>query len=433
MCDVSSAIAVLLACLTVGVNFSFWAVVGVMRLATTTLSSGSRGRKAKSQIGVHEVAVVIPAHNEELAISKCIGALRAVVPVEQVFVGSDGSRDRTVELARATGCNVLDIQPNGGKARAIQTVIDQNRLLERFKVVLIQDADSEIDPDYLTRGLPLFDDPRVVVVAGHVRSRWPQARGMTALIAAYRTRLYLLVQAAYKYAQTWGRINVAYIAPGFCSMYRTSVLSKIDITAPGLIIEDFNMTFEVQRKRLGRIAYTPRAMCSTEDPLSLRDYRKQCVRWYMGLWQTVMHHGFWPSRFWLSFGALMGEAVLFGVMQTATLVFLLLYGLELVGVLPAGASQLFGVSPLELVLIFLALDYAMTVAAAVIERRPSLLLYGIGFPLMRLLDIWLFCVSLPKAILIVSDGTWKSPTRSADRPADVRSPGLTARKGEALR
>ncbi len=43
-------------------------------------------------------------------------------------------------------------------------------------------------------------------------------------------------------------------------------LREINISRSGLVIEDFNMTFEVHRKRLGIVAYTPGARCSTEDP-----------------------------------------------------------------------------------------------------------------------------------------------------------------------
>ena len=108
-------------------------------------------------------------------------------------------------------------------------------------------------------------------------------------------------------------------------MYRASVLKHIDITAPGLVIEDFNMTFEVQRKRLGRVAYTPKARCSSEDPLTLNDYRKQVQRWYLGFWQTVRRHGVWPSLFWVSLGTLLVELLTISAFALALPVMALLY------------------------------------------------------------------------------------------------------------
>ena len=41
-------------------------------------------------------------------------------------------------------------------------------------------------------------------------------------------------------------------------MYRTRVLPEIDMNPPGLVIEDFNMTFEVYQKRLGKVGFTLR-------------------------------------------------------------------------------------------------------------------------------------------------------------------------------
>jgi biofilm PGA synthesis N-glycosyltransferase PgaC len=400
---------------SLGISITFWCLVGICRLVFDSLFAPPRRNQAS--LSVADVAVVIPAHNEEVALPKCLAALTAIVPPSQIHVASDGSRDRTVAIAREAGCNVLDIQPNGGKAKALASAIDQFGLCERYKAVLIQDADSEIDPHYLENALPLFDDPRNVVVAGHVLSRWRNQfwPSLDMLYAAYRTRLYRLLQAAFQYGQTWRWTNVSYIAPGFASMYRASVLKHIDITAPGLVIEDFNMTFEVQRKRLGRVAYTPKARCSSEDPFTLNDYRKQVQRWYLGFWQTVRRHGVWPSLFWLSLGTLLVELLTISALALILPVMLALYlaaGIEV----PAFSLLDMSIemtSPVPLIVLFLAADYALTMVVSVVERRPSMLLYGLLFPLIRLLDAALFWRALITSFVAKSDGRWISPQRYA--------------------
>jgi poly-beta-1,6-N-acetyl-D-glucosamine synthase len=397
---------------SLGVSITFWCTVGIARLVSENLFAP---RRRQPLLSVDDVAVVIPAHNEEVALPKCLAALRAIVPASQIFVASDGSRDRTVELARESGCNVLDIQPNGGKAKALATALVEFDLCGRYKAVLIQDADSEIDPHYLEHALPLLDDPRNAVVAGHVLSRWRNQfwPSPDLLYAAYRTRLYRLLQTAFQYGQSWRWTNVSYIAPGFASMYRASVLEHIDITAPGLVIEDFNMTFEVQRKRLGRVAYTPTARCSSEDPLTLNDYRKQVQRWYLGFWQTVWRNGVWPSMFWLSLGALLIELLTISAFVLALPVMLALY---LTAGIHVPAFSLLDmdvemISPVPLVALFLATDYALTVVVSLVERRPSMLLYGLLFPLIRLLDAALFWRALVVSFIAQSDGRWVSPQR----------------------
>lgn len=407
---------------SLGINIAFWCTVGLLRFI---VELGNRNAvEAPRAIKVADVAVVIPAHNEEIALPKCIAALKAIIPARQIYVASDGSKDATVSIARSMGCRALDIRPNGGKAKAIDRAIKHYRLCERFKAVLIQDADSEIDPHYLDHALPLFDDPGVSVVAGHVLSRWRDQRLPTLdmLFAAYRTRLYRILQTAFQYGQSWKWTSVSYIAPGFASMYRTQALTQIDITAPGLVIEDFNMTFEVQHKGLGRVAYTPRARCSSEDPFSLSDYRKQVQRWYLGFWQTVRRHGVWPGRFWISLGGLLAELLVISIFALALPLAVLAHlatDLE-VPAFSIGQLAIRPVSPVVLLALFLAVDYALTLVVAIIERRPSLMLYGIAFPAIRLLDAALFLRALVKSFSAKSDGRWVSPARYATPAADRR-------------
>ena len=409
---------------SLGINIAFWCAVGLLRFIAEL--AGRKAVAGPRAIRVADVAVVIPAHNEEIALPKCIAALKAIIPARQIYVASDGSKDATVAIARGLGCRALDIRPNGGKAKAIARAIKHYRLCERYKAVLIQDADSEIDPHYFDHALPLFDDPGVCVVAGHVLSRWRDQRLPTLdmLFAAYRTRLYRILQTAFQYGQSWKWTSVSYIAPGFASMYRTQALTRIDITAPGLVIEDFNMTFEVQHKGLGRVAYTPKARCSSEDPFNLSDYRKQVQRWYLGFWQTVRRHGVWPGRFWLSLGGLLVELLVISIFALALPLAVLVYlvtGFE-VPALSIGQLAVRPVSPLVLLALFLAVDYALTVVVAIIERRPSLMLYGIAFPAIRLLDAALFLRALGKSFSAKSDGRWVSPARYAVPAADGRHP-----------
>jgi len=405
-------VALLVLASGLGISMMFWSTMGLLRYLSENVLERAPERAV---LPFSEVAVVIPAHNEETALPKCIRALSRIISPAQIFVASDGSRDSTARIASAMGCNVLEIFPNGGKARALRDAITGNRLGQRFQAILIQDADSEIDPEFFDHALPLFNDPRVVVVAGHVLSRWPDPwrirREM--IFTAYRTRLYRLLQAVFQYGQSWRWFSVSYIAPGFTSMYRTSILDSIDIAAPGLVIEDFNMTFEVQRKRLGRIAYTPQARCSSEDPLCLADYRRQVARWYLGFWQTVRRHGFWPGKFWAALLPLLVELTVISLLlvaMPALVILQALTGLEM----PAWSMTEFSlqpVSPAEAFVAFFCVDYLLTLAVATIDRRPVLLIYGFCFPFLRLIDAVLFLSGFARSFSARSDGRWISPAR----------------------
>lgn len=92
--------------------------------------------------GKPSIAVIIPAYNEELTIGSVV--LQARRHANVVFVVNDGSKDRTSEIARAAGAEVIDCLKNGGKASALR--IGFNELKKRdLDVVVMMDGDGQHD------------------------------------------------------------------------------------------------------------------------------------------------------------------------------------------------------------------------------------------------------------------------------------------------
>jgi len=304
-----------------------------------------------------------------------------LVPTANIHVIADGCTDRTAEIARAHGANVLELNPSRGKAGGIEAAVEQFRFAERFVGVLITDADTELAPDYLENGLRHLEDPATAVLAGYAYSSWqPQNLSMTGrFLLAYRTRFNVVTQF-FKYGQTWRYTNVAPIVPGFASMYRTSVLTRMELNPKGLVIEDFNMTFELHRRRLGRIAFDTRSYATTQDPDNVRDYYTQITRWSLGFWQTLRRHGFWWSGFSLALGVFLAELLVASVAMSAIAIGTVLAAFgPLVGDAPtwvAGpvttAAAL--LHPMRLFLFVAVPDYLLTAVVAVWMRRPSLLI-----------------------------------------------------------
>lgn len=405
-----------------GVSFILWGSVGACRFVSARWQRWRqrrrrrlRGRSAPGWLTKRDVAVLVCARNEEENLPICLAAASRIVAADQIFVGSDGSTDDTVSIAERFGVNVLDIQPNRGKASALATVIDHFEICDRFEVVLIADADAHPAEDYLDHALPLFDDLDVAAVAGHAIPKWRAHRlpRWSMFFAAYRTRLYLITQAVLRFGQTTRYTNVNFIVPGFSSMYRCSALREIDVGAPGLSVEDFNMTFELHKKRLGRIAYCPKVCSISQEAYSLRDYYKQVRRWYLGFWQTVGRHGIWFGMFWLSLGVFVVEML---VQSTVFLTVPVVMGLFVVGHGEPVTMWLPRMGNVDLTLVDVGVgvflvDYGLTAVAAAICRKPMLTIYGLGFFFLRWIDALLYLVTLPLALFSRSDGRWVSPTR----------------------
>jgi poly-beta-1,6-N-acetyl-D-glucosamine synthase len=416
---------------------AFWALLvpqiaaSAYLLLLTALALTARSPSARHVQGTPRLAVVIPAHNEEPVIDATIRSVLRLVPPSQIHVIADGCSDLTAEIARSAGVNVLELNPGRGKAGGIEAAVEHFDIPAHFAAVLILDADTTLDEHYLERGLPLLGLAGVVALAGYAKAGWRPAElspGGRFLIS-YRARLYAVMQWL-KYGQTWRWTNVTAIVPGFASMYRTSVLRGMDLNPPGLIIEDFNMTFEIHHKRLGKIAFRPGVCATTQDPDNFRDYYRQVFRWQLGFWQTVRRHGLWPSGFSAALALFLTEVLIASVgivalvAALASVTPLVLAGSVLRATGWAEVPE--GLFELHLVLIIVLaavalLDYALTCLTALALRRPSMLLYGFGFLALRFVDATAALWAIPRAWLARSDGQWTSPTR---RPVPAAGPGL---------
>lgn len=392
-----------------GYNFSFWLFVSLARLLSEKFSSRREKHIAARNYSIDNVAAVIPAHNEELTIDRTLKALLQILPKKNIYVASDYSTDKTIQIARSFGVRMLDIRPNKGKARSLVWILNEYKLLDAYKFIIINDADTLIDPNYLKLALPYFNDHHVACVATHGVSRLKNYNILERFFIAYRIRLWRIIQYGMRYGQTWKYINASFIVPGSLSLYRSSVLKKLEIDAPGLIIEDFNMTFEVHKKKLGKIVYTPKFVGIHQDPYNLMDYIKQVQRWNVGFFQTVKRHGIWPSFFWLSTTLYYLELLMYALFIgfVPFLIFFITFNNKPITV-PFIMNEL-KISDIFIGVFFM--DYVTTVIAAFFEKKWELLFYGLGFIFLRYIDALIYIGSFVLAFTTKYSGRWESPKR----------------------
>ncbi len=141
------------------------------------------------------VSVIIPAFNEEQTIGQVLAALRALPLEKQVIVVNDGSTDGTYtvlqELRTTYALTVVHCQENRGKGFAIRSGLPH----VKGEVVVIQDADMELDPADIPELLKPLEKENVQVVYG---SRFLNGRGNASLqnfianriLATYTNLLY---------------------------------------------------------------------------------------------------------------------------------------------------------------------------------------------------------------------------------------------------
>ena len=251
-----------------------------------------------------KLALVLPAHNEEVVISATVrSALAAGQDPEDIFVVSDGSIDTTVliALSHLPWYNVY-AQPQGGKAMAISNGIAHFDIVKRYRWVHIADADGVFSPSYFKEIKARLDDS-YVAATGHVQS----LKG--GWISKYRTYEYTLGLEVIRRIQN--ALGVITVIPGATCIFRTDIIKHLDFTQR-TITEDMDLTLQIHRNNLGKIAYIPQAKAFTQDPKDLGDYVKQLTRWYRGTWQVLLRHrvGLRPHKVDLYMGYMIMEEVI---------------------------------------------------------------------------------------------------------------------------
>ena len=95
---------------------------------------------------------IVPAFNEEQNIGRVIDELNAFDPTFDIVVVSDGSHDRTAEVAREHGAHVVSLPFNLGIGGAVQTGFRYARE-NGYELVVRCDGDGQHDPSELPKVL----------------------------------------------------------------------------------------------------------------------------------------------------------------------------------------------------------------------------------------------------------------------------------------
>lgn len=112
-----------------------------------------KGKKSDSPVARNRFVIIIPAHNEELFISRLLNSLKEQSYPQESFrivVVADNCTDKTAAIASMNNAEVLERKSskNKGKGYAIKYAID-NVLDDNYDAIFIIDADSILHTDGL--------------------------------------------------------------------------------------------------------------------------------------------------------------------------------------------------------------------------------------------------------------------------------------------
>lgn len=229
-----------------------------------------------------KVALLIAAHNEEMVIEHTIrSAIASGQPRAHIYVVDDNSSDATSKLARKLlpRKNVTKVG-RSGKGLALMRGTAHFKLTRKYEWVHIADADGSFSTDYFN---VLRDElnPDHAAVTGYIRS---QPGGIISQCRVYEYALGMEIMR--RFQKLFGVIP---IIPGATSCFRSDVFEQVDFNS-GSMTEDFDVTVQIHRRKLGKIQFIPEISALTQDPKDLNDYIKQVERWNRGFMQVLKRH-----------------------------------------------------------------------------------------------------------------------------------------------
>jgi cellulose synthase/poly-beta-1,6-N-acetylglucosamine synthase-like glycosyltransferase/spore germination protein YaaH/peptidoglycan/xylan/chitin deacetylase (PgdA/CDA1 family) len=245
------------------------------------------GRPAEVASYKPKVAVLIPAYNEEKVIERTVrAALNSNYPNLRVIVIDDGSKDRTLEVARnafkeeaAAGRVLILGKRNSGKAEALNYGIEHIADAELFVGI---DADTIIAPDAIARLVPHFINPKVGAIAGNAK-------------VGNRVNLWTRWQALeYITSQNFERraldvLGAVSVVPGAIGAWRVSAVREAGGYHIDTVAEDADLTMALLRRGY-RVEYEDMALAYTEAPTNANGLMRQRFRWSFGILQAVYKH-----------------------------------------------------------------------------------------------------------------------------------------------
>jgi cellulose synthase/poly-beta-1,6-N-acetylglucosamine synthase-like glycosyltransferase/peptidoglycan/xylan/chitin deacetylase (PgdA/CDA1 family)/spore germination protein YaaH len=229
------------------------------------------------------VAVLIPAYNEEKVIERTVrAALDSDYPHLRVIVIDDGSKDRTLEVARSSFAGDPRVRiltkPNSGKAAALNYGLEY--VTEEIFVGI--DADTVIAPNAISMLVPHFLDARIGALAGNAK-------------VGNRVNLWTRWQALeYVTSQNFERralnlLGAVSVVPGAIGAWRTSAVRDAGAFHHDTVAEDADLTMALLQAGY-RVEYEDRALAFTEAPMNAHGLMRQRFRWSFGILQAVFKH-----------------------------------------------------------------------------------------------------------------------------------------------
>jgi cellulose synthase/poly-beta-1,6-N-acetylglucosamine synthase-like glycosyltransferase len=321
-----------------------------------------------------KISILIPCHNEEKSIKKCVqSCLNQSRKADEIVVVNDSSTDRSLEILKTFGKKIKIVNniSKGNKSYAQE----EGLKYVTGDIFIGTDGDTVLDWNFVKNIEEDFKDEKVAAAGGYVRSiryNW---------ITIARAYDYSIGQNIHKLAQN--DLNFMFVIPGAASAFRTKIFKKYINFDHDTLTEDLDFTYKLHEQGF-KIKYDMDAIVYTQDPTKLQSYVNQMRRWYGGGWQNLVKH--------LNNNLISnpGRALELSLIYIEGLFFsVLLFLIPIV-------SMVFA---LKLLLVFEILIIAQSIFAALKEKRADILLVPFFYPALMMINGGIFLEQFIKVVI----------------------------------
>jgi biofilm PGA synthesis N-glycosyltransferase PgaC len=260
-----------------------------------------------------KVTVLIPAHNEQSGIIRCLETVsKSTYKNMSIVVIDDASSDKTSKLVRefigrhskrvAMRYAIKDgktmreyfrptssIPPiclltrpvNSGKAAGLNYALTH---AVDGGLTMTLDADSALDAHAIENAVAYFRDPKIVGVAANVKIM-PQ-RSVLGMLQKFEHMI------GYRSKKFYSLANCEFVIGGVASTYRYDVLKEVGFYDTDTATEDIGLSMKIAARgnRMQRLTYGSDVVASTEGVQTFKSLLTQRYRWKMGTLQILFKY-----------------------------------------------------------------------------------------------------------------------------------------------
>lgn len=227
------------------------------------------------------VSIVIPAHNEEKFIEKCLQSfLNQTYKNIEIIVVDDNSDDNTAEIVKKYPVKLIQHQKCLGEAATRSDGTKE----AKGEIILHGEADAIYPSDYIEKSLKYFRDPEVMAVTVGKIEVLPELKGLIADYCRVKRTASSLMRGKGK-KTTYG-----------CHLFRKKITEKIGFYDPQFVVaSDADFSLRIQKAKM-KTVFAKDTFFYHRDPSTLKSFLQRTFKGNLFRKKFFEKWGWWFGR-----------------------------------------------------------------------------------------------------------------------------------------